>query len=413
MNWSPLCNSKPWSGSAFTVIDGSGRRVELEEVPAADLISPTLFEFSQNTILADRSVSISLHVTGGPREIGGGPYGSQTINSLSIPESFQDFLKTSIQRLDSIVDVDFSVSTDQSKGDIDFYFDQEINVKSAGGTILGLALSNSSASRGGWWETILNAPAFGNNLDYLKYAGLHELGHCLGLEHPFESSDGDFYGSTNPYSSAYPEQTVMAYRFPASGSWPTFYSDSDLEALVTLLGKELQLYNQENNIIYGKGYSEKINGAQGNDWISGGGGSDELYGGKDNDWINGNQGDDGINGNMGSDILRGGQGNDTIFGGKDDDQLFGDLGNDRLRGDLGDDALTGGTGADLFILSPGFDTALDFNPNEGDRLGISPGSSYSVDVISDGTLISQDNQSMLLKSVFIDASLISRSIQFI
>lgn len=393
------------------MIDQGEQGIGLEDVPVRALISPTLFQFSQNTILADGSVVISLHSNGGFKEIGGGGYGSQVINTLAIPESIQDFLETTIERLDEVVDIDLSVSTNQSGGDIDFYFDQEINIDSSAGTVLGLALSNSLNSRRSWWEIILNAPAFGNDWNYLKYASLHEIGHCLGLEHPFDNSDDDVYISSDPYNSAYPEQTVMAYRSPISGAWPTSYSDSDLEALITLLGKELQLYNEEDNIIYGKRYSEKINGAQGNDWITGGGGNDELFGGKDQDWINGNQGDDWINGNMGRDTLRGGQGDDIIFGGKDNDQLFGDLGNDRLRGDLGDDSLTGGPGADLFILSPGLDTALDFNFGEGDRIGVSLGSDYSVQLSSDGTLISQNNQSILLRSIFASLTEITNYIE--
>jgi hypothetical protein len=32
----------------------------------------------------------------------------------------------------------------------------------------------------------------------------------------------------------------------------------------------------------------------------------------------------------------------------------------------GDDALEGGPGADFFDCGPGFDTIVDFSPNEGD-----------------------------------------------
>lgn len=415
MDWSPLNRSAPSPGWPLTVIDRHGQSVVLEDIPTATLISPTLDSFNRRTILADGSVTISLHVAGGAISIGGGPYGAQTINALPISQSFQDFFRTSIQRLDAIVDLDFTLKTDGSNGEIDLFFDREINIDSSGGTVLGLALTNFSKSRGGWWETILNAPAFNGNASYLNYASLHELGHNLGLKHPFdhETNDGDVYRSSNPYESAYPEQTVMAYRSPVSGIWPSFYSDADIESLVTILGKELQLYGPQDDHIQGKNYSEKINGSQGNDWISGGGGNDELYGGKDNDWINGNQGHDWINGNMGNDTLRGGLGNDTIFGGKGDDQLFGDLGHDQLRGDYGDDYLTGGPGSDLFILSPGMDTVLDFNLNDGDRVGIRQGSDYSYQVTGSGTLISQGDQFLQLKDTYLDALQVSSAIQWI
>ena len=397
---------------AIAVLTQGGAAVDLEQVPTDTLISPSFWTFSRDTIFADGLAEISLHTSGGATAIGGGPFGAQTIESVPIPDSYQDFLIRSIQQLDLIVDVDFSIHTDSSQGEVNVYFDQEIVLDSNSGTVLGLALSNYDAARGGWWETILNLPAFQGNLDYLKYAGLHELGHTFGLEHPFEPSDGDVYNSSDPWNSAYPEQTIMAYRSPLSGTWPHWYSDSDLEALVTLLGKELQLYGSNNDIIHGENYSEKINGSRGDDIIHGGGGNDELYGGKDNDWINGNKGDDWINGNMGEDLLRGGQGDDIIRGGKEDDQLFGDLGNDWLRGDLGDDQLTGGFGSDTFVLSPGMDTVLDFSLTEGDWIEIQRGISISIQPLEAGTTIQSNEGSLILNNIFLDESTLSRRIRW-
>jgi hypothetical protein len=40
--------------------------------------------------------------------------------------------------------------------------------------------------------------------------------------------------------------------------------------------------------------------------------------------------------------------------------------NDDLYAQDGDDALEGGPGADFFDCGPGFDTVVDFSPNEGD-----------------------------------------------
>ena len=53
--------------------------------------------------------------------------------------------------------------------------------------------------------------------------------------------------------------------------------------------------------------------------------------------------------------------------------LQGRDGNDTLNGGAGNDLLNGGDGSDLFILSldSGRDKITDFNPSEGDLLGLS------------------------------------------
>ena len=45
-------------------------------------------------------------------------------------------------------------------------------------------------------------------------------------------------GITDPWRSAYPEDTVMAYRNPARGFWPEFFTTNDLQALIQIWGAE-------------------------------------------------------------------------------------------------------------------------------------------------------------------------------
>tara|TARA_B100000700_G_scaffold101060_1_gene113896 strand:- start:364 stop:1341 length:978 start_codon:yes stop_codon:yes gene_type:complete len=75
------------------------------------------------------------------------------------------------------------------------------------------------------------------DLDGLHF--LHELGHVLALEHPFDDSDGDCIGSTEEYGdeTAHIGQTLMAYE-TALGNTPTFYTDYDILAFQTIYGKE-------------------------------------------------------------------------------------------------------------------------------------------------------------------------------
>ena len=221
-------------GSTHARIDGIASAVRL--VPTSALISTSFSSFTGDRLASDGWLSVYLHTAAGSVDVGGGPYGAQTIQALAIDNELFNFFNSTIASLDSILDLDFDTTYIQSQAEVAVFMDREILVE-GNGTTLGIALSNSTRQRN-WWELILNGPALTTQTDYLHYALLHELGHALGLEHPFDNSDGDVFVSSNPYTSAYPEETVMAYRQPLNGSWPTWYSDADIGALVQLWGRE-------------------------------------------------------------------------------------------------------------------------------------------------------------------------------
>ena len=121
---------------------------------------------------------------------------------------------------------------------------------------------------------------------------------------------------------------------------------------------------------------DKINGEDGNDTISGKDGNDKINGGKDDDVLNGELGNDtlkGGNGNdklsgeVGNDLMEGGKGDDMLVAGEGDEGLLGNEGNDVLNGGEGVDIMAGGTGNDTFICDL-FDTIIDFNVDEGDKI---------------------------------------------
>jgi serralysin len=154
-----------------------------------------------------------------------------------------------------------------------------------------------------------------------------------------------------------------------------------------------------NDFVRGSGGAELMNGNGGTDTLIGGCGNDTIRGGQDFDILYGECGNDLLSGDAGNDVAYGGTGNDFIRGGKGNDALVGDSGDDILIGDAGVDRLWGKEGADLFVIrreagatsreigapqppaTGSFnnveevpaDFILDYNPSQGDVIGLAGG----------------------------------------
>ncbi len=155
-----------------------------------------------------------------------------------------------------------------------------------------------------------------------------------------------------------------------------------------------------NDFVRGSGAAELINGNSGIDTLIGGCGNDTIRGGQDFDILYGECGNDLLSGDAGNDVAYGGTGNDFMRGGKGNDALVGDSGNDTLTGDAGVDRLWGKEGADLFVIrresgatsreigsvqppptgtfplnaeEVPADFILDYNPAQGDVIGLAGG----------------------------------------
>ncbi|QCH14981.1 hypothetical protein CB0101_08620 [Synechococcus sp. CB0101] len=247
--------------------------------------------------MTDGVLDLYLHRPAGPVAVNGGGYGAQTIQTLAMDEVFYSFFTAAIERLDAELALDFRLVQDPALADVRFYLDTEINLGDSGGVTLGIALSNDTPERD-FWEVMLNTPAFNGESDYLYYAALHELGHTLGLEHPFDSSDGDVFVSANSSRSAYPEETLMAYRSPLGDQWPIWFSSNDLAALKAIWGEATGADTQP------KPLSQKLTGTSNDDVLTGGSGPDLILG------------------YFGNDILTGGRASDELWGDKGSNQYF-------------------------------------------------------------------------------------------
>lgn len=115
---------------------------------------------------------------------------------------------------------------------------------------------------------------------------LHELGHALGLKHPFETTSEN--SATLPAAQDSTANTLMSYNY-VGGPYSQYQQD-DLAALAWLYGGD------------GLGGALGINSTTGGRYLMGSSGNDTLVG---------TTADDTFEGNGGDDMIYGGGGNDT------------------------------------------------------------------------------------------------------
>lgn len=209
---------------------------------------------------------------------------------------------------------------------------------------------------------------------YAYYALLHEVGHALGLKHPFEESMYNSNRLETQYDNYF--YTIMSYTASpwSSTATPDFYPTTpmylDLVAIQRLYGRDKNVNAGSTTYTFyeGKKYWQTIDDAGGTDTIVysgslgcvidlrpgyfntlsdpitfsngdwsrttvvigpsvvieqavGGGGSDTLIGNRANNLLKGMSGDDTLRAGAGSDNLNGGLGNDYLQGGKGKDHF--------------------------------------------------------------------------------------------
>jgi len=339
-------------------------------IPTNSLIDSAWVGYAQQTISDHGSLyRYYLHTSSDPIEIGGGPYGRQTINPLEIPRNEEDFLVASLDRLDTLIDLDFQRVATSSAASVRYFIDSSFEID---GNPLGITTTNGGPAQR-WFEILLDGSRLPDSA-YRRYAAIHEFGHTLGLEHPFDDADGDSTGGSNPWTSTiYPEDTVMAYRNPRTGSWPEWFSGGDLRALIETWGLEddqrgsyqlvrsstgqplmigdptttslaiqsgkvvIEGFRASQRDVFGSSFDDELIGVvpqaggwadewfyagEGNDLISAGGGRDQLLGGTGDDSLRGGHGQDVLEGGTGNDHLYGGGGRNTVIPGPGRDEIF-------------------------------------------------------------------------------------------
>ena len=255
---------------------------------------------------------------------------------------------------------------------------------------------------------------------------LHEIGHAMGLGHPF---DGPI---VLPEAEDNTNNTVMSYwRYGYKSTFQAY----DLLALQWLYGNDgLQgLYglNSANGqtldaTYWGTNANDTLSGSNANDTLDGAAGADLLYGGQGDDiylvdtqsdlifegiaqgtdtaiantsfylydnienltlatgagnmFGSANALDNTVTGNEGDNLLLGWDGNDTVAGNAGADILYGVEGNDSLSGGAGIDVLVGGNGLDT--LDGGSESDALYGEDGNDALY--GGTGFATDILVGG-----------------------------
>ncbi len=317
-----------------------------------------------------------------------GGYGSESQGDtlFGLDANQASLLDLAFSKWEDVADLNFSKLTETEAGqvgDIRVAFSSDVNPWWGWAK---LSSSGYNNAHGDIWISTDVASDDWHEGSYALNALVHEIGHALGLDHPFD-------GTIIPDGYDNRRYTLMSYTDPDTIWWwnpDTQRSDYlisgpmvyDIQAIQYLYGANMEFHAGNDTYSFatdipfykaiwdagGKDTIDLSNFTKGNTLnlepgsystlgfdnldltdnlgIAFGAFIENAKGGSGDDRITGNLRANILYGNDGADQLYGMSGRDVLLGGNGADRLFGGSGSDTLIGGGGDDALAGGVGND-------------------------------------------------------------------
>lgn len=261
----------------------------------------------------------------------------------------RDFLKQAFAYISTVINVEFRETTDPETDGVVVIGSnhQETSSGYAGPGIFMLGHN---------WDVNM-APSVDN---HAVMTFLHEIGHVLGLKHPFGHEDAVGGIAAGPYLSEKEdttEHTVMSYTV-VPDSYRMAYSPLDIAALEYLYGPAKAVNAGDTVHVLDPASSTLYSDGGGNDTLDGSALSTNLTVDlRPGYWSDlGTRGDSIVD--AGQVTINFGTVIENLFGGSGHDKLTGNEANNLLRGGLGNDTLSGGRGSDTLDGGAGLDVAV-------------------------------------------------------